>query len=235
MVLIRHWQIENKMDLVSSHLELTNYKCREEKSLSFRNEYVLGLNGPRGHLWGGAGTIQGELWEKSSTQREFQVWLELRKERMLYEIRLVKQAETRSSRSMQSNEKPLKDLERDGISLYLHYWVIHLFCWWEWIATEQKWKQTNRKHNNFEVTVDKVQWWNDVGSDGELKVKKNVLLLGLRNWVNGGTIYQGRKAYQKKRKNSWNVGECKIKHFIWNILILRAWDKAKWRCQIKRL
>lgn len=42
--------IENKMDLVSSHLELTNYKCREGKSLSFRNEYVLGLNGPGGHL-----------------------------------------------------------------------------------------------------------------------------------------------------------------------------------------
>lgn len=51
------------------------------------------------------------------------------KERMLHEIRLVMQAETRSSRIMQSNEKPLKDLERDGISPYLHYWVINLFCW----------------------------------------------------------------------------------------------------------
>lgn len=48
--------------------------------------------------------------------------------RMLPERRLVKQEETRPSRIMKSNEKLLKDLEKDGISPYLHYWMISLFC-----------------------------------------------------------------------------------------------------------
>lgn len=50
------------------------------------------------------------------------------KERMLPETRLVKQAKTRSSRIMQSNEKPLKDLKNMGLAL-IYMIKINLFCY----------------------------------------------------------------------------------------------------------
>lgn len=83
MVLSKCWQVENKLDLVSSHLELKNYTCHEGKRLNFKNICKIEWSN---HLWRLTRNSSGEeLWEKSSKQRQFQelkesqVWLELRK------------------------------------------------------------------------------------------------------------------------------------------------------------
>lgn len=65
---------------------------------------------------------------------------------------------------MQSNEKTLKDLERDRIGPYLHYCVINLFSGENGLQQSKRETdkhieellEASRKHN-FEVTVDRVE------------------------------------------------------------------------------
>lgn len=56
------------------------------------------------------------------------MWLEPTEEEKLYEIKLVKQAETSSSKITQSREKSLKDLKRNGVSSDRYYKIINLLA-----------------------------------------------------------------------------------------------------------
>lgn len=56
------------------------------------------------------------------------MWLEPTEEEKLYEIKLVKQAETSSSKITQTREKALQDFKKNGESSDGYYKIINLLA-----------------------------------------------------------------------------------------------------------